>query len=572
MLRLFLIFLFIPGLLFSQQILSSLETDFKENKLSYEEYLVNKVLAIHQPGRLAEKYAIQQSGPIKSGTFIVAEAKANWDIFSEENKKLLKPLLDRPVDLPEIMVSPSGQFRIHYTVDENNVDKVELTDEDQNGVPDYIDHVAVSFDHCHSFLTDTLGYRSPLSDNGKGGGDEYDIYIVEYGGSVYGETVFEDEVSQYKYSSFVIIDNDYAGYYSKGLNGLRVTAAHEYFHAIQYAYKFRLEDTDFWRDEVFYFEVSSVWMEDVIYDEINDYYNYLSGFFYNIDQPFNSRNGNYEYGNTLWNHMLVRKYGRDIVRKIWVDFEYNSVLNSINNILTQYQSDFNAELSDYTVWNFFTGSRSDSINYYPEGSHYPEARFEKTIQFTSDTEISDRLNSLSYAYYHIQDTENGNNITLIPANFIQDRSQLLDFTYEITRSQKNDAKKVANDFYVNLVVSNPAIWATRTIIVDAYGNIIVDGIVNDPISGFGPNPFIVSKHDYFNLYYHLEKRSPVTISIFTENGLKVKEVKYLMMEDIPHLFQLSRSDVLSEQMRSGIYLLLLKTEYSKELIKFAIIR
>ena len=51
-------------------------------------------------------------------------------------------------------------------------------------------------------------------------------------------------------------------------NSLKVTAAHEFFHAIQFAYDV---DEDLW-----FMEGSATWVEDEVYDSINDNYQFLA--------------------------------------------------------------------------------------------------------------------------------------------------------------------------------------------------------------------------------------------------------------------------------------------------------
>ena len=70
--------------------------------------------------------------------------------------------------------------------------------------------------------------------------------------------------------AFCVLDNDYARsqYGIAPINALRVTAAHEFFHAIQFAY-------DVYED-LWFMEGTATWVEDEVYDKINDNYQFLS--------------------------------------------------------------------------------------------------------------------------------------------------------------------------------------------------------------------------------------------------------------------------------------------------------
>ena len=130
---------------------------------------------------------------------------------------------------------------------------------------------------------------------------------------------------------------------------IRVTVAHEFFHAIQYGY------TNW--DDQWWEENTAVWMEDEVFDQINDYLHYLgapyddlngngkwdkgepyynslgkligrtgresSGWFDWPFLPLDASSATYqnapyqEYGGAIWVKHLSEKYGQDIVRSIF---------------------------------------------------------------------------------------------------------------------------------------------------------------------------------------------------------------------------------------------------------------
>src|SRR4051794_15636760 len=124
-----------------------------------------------------------------------------------------------------------------------------------------------------NFEVHQLGYHRPISDGSRGGGGsgKFDVYLKElHSQGLYGLTVAEQRTSFSRrlYSSYLLLDNDYKGYGTSGREtSLEVTAAHEFFHAIQYAYDVR-EDT--WLKEA-----TSTWMEERFDDRGNDNRQYL---------------------------------------------------------------------------------------------------------------------------------------------------------------------------------------------------------------------------------------------------------------------------------------------------------
>ena len=127
-------------------------------------------------------------------------------------------------------ISPSSHFYIHYDTTGNTAPN--LTDIDGNGIPDYVDEVALIADSAYHVLVNVLEYDEEPFD-GEGG---YDIYIMSYGANVYGYN-YKDNGS----TSYLQIDNDYVGYNSKfnltPIQIMQITVGHEYFHAIQYGYE-----------------------------------------------------------------------------------------------------------------------------------------------------------------------------------------------------------------------------------------------------------------------------------------------------------------------------------------------
>ena len=83
------------------------------------------------------------------------------------------------------------------------------------------------------------------------------------------------------------MDNDYQeGYYFvNDLDALRVTAAHEFNHAIQLSYGVHWDDQN--PIDLYFIEMTSTWVEDVVYNDINRYLEYLPILFENF-----SNNGN----------------------------------------------------------------------------------------------------------------------------------------------------------------------------------------------------------------------------------------------------------------------------------------
>ncbi len=302
------------------------------------------------------------------GTPLLVEARA---ALSPAGQQRLAKALQRPA-LPREHLSPSGNFRIHYDLSGRN--RVDPADGDANQVPDYIDTVAAALDRAWDLEVGQLGYPAPPVDGGAGGGDEYDVYIVQLGsGGAYGFTYPEQGGN--RSSSYLELDNDYTDtiyLQTRGLDALHATVAHEFFHAVQFGY-YRGSDGVWWQ------EASSTWMEEVAYPEVNDYLQYLSGFLRQPEKALDSGSSfsaDYHiYGACLFAHFLDLRYGRGLIRAIWEELgNRNSAgLEHFDRALRQeVPGGFSGVMGEFAVWNYFTGSRYRLPSRYPDGEAYPQ--------------------------------------------------------------------------------------------------------------------------------------------------------------------------------------------------------
>lgn len=125
-----------------------------------------------------------------------------------------------------------------------------------------------------------FGFQPPKGDasSKNAGPNGYtDIYLANLGPNYYGYCTSDDpnvdRIFDYTYnyadvSAYCVVDNDFVEFEDNTpIDNLRVTAAHEFFHAIQFSYDY-LED--FWM-----LEGTATAIEDFVYDDINDNLQYL---------------------------------------------------------------------------------------------------------------------------------------------------------------------------------------------------------------------------------------------------------------------------------------------------------
>ena len=258
-------------------------------------------------------------------------------------------------------VSPSGNFYIHYNL--SGPDAPNQSDANDNGIPDYVDEVGIAADYSDSILVDVLGFLPVNHDDNQ----VYDIYIEDMGQGYYGVNYLDTDIlGNHTGSSYIIIDNEYeeGEYYTIGIDGMKTTVAHEYFHAIQRSYRLQFNAST-----KFLYEMSSTWIEDIVYPNIDDYINdgWTLSFFNNPEQDISDTDG---YSIALYAHYLTSVIGNDddldnsIIKQIWEQFSIvNNGHSSINTILVNnYSTNFINTWIDFCTRNLYNGYYSDMNN------------------------------------------------------------------------------------------------------------------------------------------------------------------------------------------------------------------
>lgn len=119
------------------------------------------------------------------------------------------------------------------------------------------------------------GFRAPLPDEGQEGDTRTDFYLGDidaYGAFGFCRSDAAGPVVGSAWYAYCGFDNDYANApWLDPIDALRITVAHEYFHAVQLAY-----DAE---DDGWLMESTATAMEDELYDGVND-----NAFFLNFGQ------------------------------------------------------------------------------------------------------------------------------------------------------------------------------------------------------------------------------------------------------------------------------------------------
>ncbi len=485
---------------------------------------------------------------------------------------LLKILDERPA-LQTSIVSPEGHFRIHFdTIGENTPALLDLKNRRiPNTAFAYVDSVATIFDYVWD--VETIIYRYPQQpfDGTLGGDDRYDIYIEKI--NSYGETTPDDlpivdSPTNPLYTSWILIDADFSeGVNTYGLAGLKVTAAHEFFHAIQVG-NYGYWPSQNWQN-IFYYEMSSVWMEDEVYPSVNDYYYYLQAVFQHTDVPLNETDYDVEYGRAIFNKFLSLKFSKNIVKEIWENIKNYSPLVAIQTTLQNHGVSLEQEFPEYALWHFYTGIRADSVNYFPDAKAYPtlKAGVNDTLNFLPPMMERDfSLRQLAFIPIVVVNKDTGMvivaNINYTAAvNRLQDQ---LPFTFDV-RTTNYDKSYCAfpNGWRFKCIVPDPNDWKVIGLMTSS-GDLPFDPPYPNPVVSDG------TKKMFFPLS---NNQGPVELEIYSTNFLKVHKGIHSVLSPYGRpVVQWDLKDDKSNIVSSGVYIYILKTPSGEQKGKIAIIR
>ena len=193
-------------------------------------------------------------------------------------------------------------------------------DKDDDGIPNYVEFVLKEMNKIHGAYVAT-GYRAPLGDGKRGGNSKPDIYLADLVTSevsLYGYCTTDDpDLPLYEPTwAYCVLDNDYKRTEfpsNTPKQNAQVTAAHEYYHAVQFGY-------DIFEDNWF-MEATATWAEDVLYDAVNDNVFYLDhGQMGHPDVPLDEfqNDGLAQYGNWIFFRYLSDRYGgEELLLQMW---------------------------------------------------------------------------------------------------------------------------------------------------------------------------------------------------------------------------------------------------------------
>ncbi len=398
----------------------------------------------------------------KCGMGLVEEIKSNLSSFTIEQQAVFSKILQRP-SLPNTLISPNGFFIIHYAI----------TGTDAIGYD--VNLLAQALDSSYNFEVNYLGYPPPPADGVEGGDGRYDVYVRNLG-NLYGQTTSESKVGASNWTSFLEIDNDFAGFFTQGINAARVTVAHEFHHAIQMGnYAPGNGSSAIRSSDTYFYEITSTSMEEFVYSSVNDYYAYMADYFRNPERPIPLNNG---YNLAIWNIFLKDNFGFGVIKRQWEMMPTTVALNAINQSIIEKSSNFGFELNTFGIWTYFTSNRSITGKYFEEAVNYPLITPTTTVTFSTQSQKYDMTVGPTGNYFLKINlpSSDGTLFSIISNSDVQqaisNSNQTFDFSYSIY-SDINSGNKILNNKYsVTFSRENQTFWNNTGILNDiiVYGD------------------------------------------------------------------------------------------------------
>jgi hypothetical protein len=285
--------------------------------------------------------------------------------------------------LPFKYISPEGHFAVHYAT--SGIDSVQGSKIDTlnggDGVPDFVNQVAVIADSIWSIEVGLLGFPAPPSDSNDllGDGPQYDIYIWNVMEWFSGYATISCELDAQRATSIIGIDSDARTSQQTNvpLDAVRSVLAHEFFHAICFGLDYTESHT--------WMEMSATWAEEAAYPDVDLY---MQPLYYFYESPWlplldsSASNQIHPYAAAVFPIFIAEKWGAATVRDIWQRCaslgpgpDIVEAADQAISAATGGAFDFQSAVQEFALWNLFTGSRkvlAPPGMSFAAGASYPE--------------------------------------------------------------------------------------------------------------------------------------------------------------------------------------------------------
>lgn len=487
-----------------------IDNDFQLGKIDLDTKIKYYVFALFDIDKLPSKYRSDQIAI--DGTTVILEIQDQFKKLKPQTQEelakynIIQPggsihSFDRapncvsgsPV-LPNAMTSAAGHFKLHFTL--SGTHAVPPADVNPpNNIPDYVERVSEDLERSWLIASNYL-WELPRPDGPSGDpppqvNNLIDVYFydtVPILGAAVRHSVDPSTINPNDFIGYMCIDNNL-------VTKRATTAAHEFFHLVQFAYN----GQGISNDALWMRESTAVWFEDEVFDIDNDYVFYVSEFLSKPDLSLTSTFGTREYGASIWHRFVSDQYGDDVIRNMWT---YASqapgppqatgarFIDNIKAIEDVTQSgNWQEAFYAFAVNNLFT----DNFDY-PRGSHFraEEANFWPRVDINGrhtytgtqlivgDNDATIQGGGTDYVTVITGPFVPSVTIEFIGVDHVQTMGGPTNWMVSLALVDKNQPRVIINDFPLN----------------EIYFSAIITSGGDTPISPRPPSPFIIDLIKY----------------------------------------------------------------------------
>jgi hypothetical protein len=316
-----------------------LKRALNQGRLTEAQYALERARSLFRLGAVRREFGDVERPGSRDATLILRDLALRLRELSGQERRKAERLLARPTDgddpntgdpqgygyaVPEETPLCGTDMCFHWVA--STTDAPPDDDADPSTTPAQVLTTQTIFEHVWAEIVAPipggLGYKAPLDDAGlpdEGPNESLDVYLVDIGADHLFGYCASDDPSGFATPVYCVVDNDYSleDYGPAPPEDdafLSVTAAHEFFHAVQGAYDFF---EDFW-----FMEGTATNMEETVYEEIDDNVNFLT--YSPLTRPGSPLDrggfGDSEYGSWIFWRFLEEKLYRgnpNVIRRVW---------------------------------------------------------------------------------------------------------------------------------------------------------------------------------------------------------------------------------------------------------------
>jgi hypothetical protein len=407
-------------------------------ELTEAQYALERARSLFRLGAVRREFGdVARPGP-RQATLILRDLAARLTDLSGADRASARAILSRPTDnfyadehhyRPNAILGKACDATrplcVHWDERAANRDSPPGADGNISTIPADVTATLTTFTQVWDLEVATYGFQAPLPDDTSfphdGGDGRTDIYLADLGGDpnpFFGYCTTDDPnafdlgYAYYDVSAYCVVDEDFANFGSSQTRQefRDVTAAHEFFHAIQFSYD--------WFEDLWLMEGTAMVMEDQYADDVNDNVNYLgNSALTSPGTPVDRGSGGFEYGAWIFWRFLIEDRGELanplIIKEIWERAAGASIDTDGSGPDTVAQNEYSLEAARRVVaargssfralFGKFARVNRTPARFYSEGASYPRAPLSHTYYLGRTHRgtgwQSTRLRHLASRYY-----------------------------------------------------------------------------------------------------------------------------------------------------------------------------